>query len=395
MKKLKFIIKIILLFFLLIFLNQSLQAKGDKKPGNYSLNGHLETLETVWIKDFKKKWLTMNTIKNRLDFRWYPTSFLTAHIGMRNIMNYGQMVGEYYPFFADYAIIDDGYLDLTRLIAKDTSFFIYSTFDRANLEFSKGNFEAKIGRQRINWGINLVWTPNDIFNIFNYFDFDYIERPGCDAIKIQYYTGMTSSAQLAYKINKENKVTFAGLYKFNKWNYDFQFLAGVMEDDIVLGTGWSGQIKGAGFNGEATYFHSKENFSDSTGVLVASAGINYTFKNSLYIHAAFLFNSAGTTGPASMGSILAMQTTISAKNYTRAKYSTFGEISYPITPLIKANFSGMFNPNDKSAYIGPSLDFSLTENIGFLLIGQIFIGDPGTEFGDYGKMFYMRLKLSF
>ncbi|MCK4361439.1 MAG: hypothetical protein KAV70_06810, partial [Bacteroidales bacterium] len=145
----------------------------------------------------------------------------------------------------------------------------------------------------------------------------------------------------------------------------------------------------------ATYFLSKENFSDSTGVLVASAGINYTFKNSLYIHASFLFNSAGTTGPASMGSILVKQTNISAKNYTRAKYSTFSEISYPITPLIKANLSGMFNPNDKSAYIGPSLDFSLTENIGFLLIGQIFIGDPDTEFGDYGKMFYMRLKWSF
>jgi hypothetical protein len=54
MKKLTFIIKIILLFFLFIFLNQSIQAKGDKKPRNYSLNGHLETLETVWIKDFKK-----------------------------------------------------------------------------------------------------------------------------------------------------------------------------------------------------------------------------------------------------------------------------------------------------------------------------------------------------
>ncbi|MCD4745561.1 MAG: hypothetical protein K8R58_04625 [Bacteroidales bacterium] len=395
MTKLNIIIKIIFLFFLILLFDQNILAQDSKKPKNYSLNGHLQTLETVWIEKIKNKWLTMNAINKRMDFRWYPTNTFTAHIGMRNIMNYGQMIEEYYPYLGDYAIIDNGYLDLTRLIAKDSSYFVYLSLDRANFEFSKGNFEVKLGRQRINWSINLMWTPNDIFNTYNYFNFDYVERPGCDAAKVQYYTGMTSSVQLAYKINKDDKITFAGLYKFNKWNYDFQFLAGVMEDDLVLGTGWSGQIKGAGFNGEASYFHSKENFSDSTGVLIASTGINYTFKNSLYIHASFLFNSAGTTGPASMGSIFAIQTDISAKNFTLAKYSTFGEISYPVTPLIKANVSGIFNPNDKSVYIGPNLNFSLTENIGLLIFGQIFLGDNGTEFGDYGKMFYMRLKWSF
>ncbi len=71
-----------------------------------------------------------------------------------------------------------------------------------------------------------------------------------------------------------------------------------MTDDIVLGMGWSGQIKGAGFNGEMTYFHSSENFSDSTGLLVASAGINYTAKK-WYFQFSGLLNTNGTNGPAS------------------------------------------------------------------------------------------------
>ena len=386
--------KLILLTILLVFATITFARKTDT-PDKFSLNGHLQDMQLLWIHDFSRSWLTMNSINNRLDFRWYPSKTFRTHIGMRNIMNYGQIVQLNHPGYHDVVVTDQGFFDMTFSLANDTSFFIYSTFDRANIVFTQGNFEARVGRQRINWGINQVWTPNDIFNTFNYFDFDYIERPGCDAIKLQYYTGMTSSAELAFKLGKNEEVTFAGIYRFNKWQYDFQFLGGVMNKDVVLGMGWSGQIEGAGFNGELSYFHAAENFSDSTGEVVASAGINYTFGNSLYIHFAGLFNSAGTTGPASMDNILVLSRDITAKNFTRARYSLFGQVSYPVTPLIKADLAGIFNPNDKSFYVGPSIDFSLTQNISFLIMGQLFFGDPRTEFGDYGRILFIRLKWTF
>ena len=383
-KKISFVLLTILVF--------GLSGFSQKK---YSLTGHLETLETVWLKDFKGKWQTMNSINNRLDLRWYPTNSITTHVGMRNIFNYGQMIQAYYPFYADAMEKDDGFFDLTKNIINDSSCFLYTNLDRLNFEYTKGNFEAKVGRQRINWGVNLVWTPNDIFNSFSYFDFDYVEHAGCDAIKVQYYTGLTSSVQFASKINHNDKVTIAGMYRFNKWNYDFQFLGGVMDDDIVAGCGFSGQIEGAGINGEMSYFRSKENFSDSTASFLASIGANYTFKSSLYIQSAFLLNTSGTTGPAGMGNFMAMNMKIDAKNPTRARYSVFGRVTYPITPLLKLDVSSIFNPNDKSVFLGPSLDFSLIEDLGLLFMGQFFWGDKGTEFGDYGKMFYLRLKYSF
>lgn len=395
MKKNKINFTFILISLILLINTSNTSAQNKSEILNFSLSGYLQNFETVWIQNNNGKWQTMNAINNRLDLKWYPTNSVTAHIGMRNIFNYGQLVADYYPYFADMAIRDKGFIDMTRSIVKDTSCFLYTNIDRAYFEFVKGNLEIKIGKQRINWGKNLVWTPNDIFNTFNYFDFDYIERPGCDAIKVQYYTGMTSSAQLAYKIDKDKKVTFAGMYSFNKWNYDFQFLGGIMEDDIAIGAGWAGQLFKAGFNGEATYFRDKENFADTTGIFVASIGLNYTFKNSIFIHGAFLYNSAGTTDSASMGTMMAMDMDISAKNFTRARYSTFAQISFPVSPLIKASLSGIFNPNDKSAFVGPSMDISLTDNIGFLITGQIFMGDDNTEFGDYGTLLFARLKWSF
>jgi hypothetical protein len=287
-------------------------------------------------------------------------------------------------------------MDLTGMIYQERSFFFYTNLDRANIEYTTGNLEVTLGRQRINWGINLVWTPNDIFNTFNYFDFDYSERPGCDALRIEYYTGMASSVQFAYKLDQNNQSTYAAMYRFNKWEYDFQFMAGVLNDeDLVLGLGWAGQVEGAGFMGEASYFKSIDNIQEENEILVASITVNYTFPNSLMIQSAFLYNSNGTNGKAGVEDSFVLDREISAKYFTGAKFSLFGQLSFPITPLIKADFSGIFNPGDKSAYIGPTVDISLTDNIGFMIMGQLFLGSIGSEFGDYGSMIFSRLKWSF
>jgi hypothetical protein len=59
------------------------------------------------------------------------------------------------------------------------------------------------------------------------------------------------------------------------------------------------------------------------------------------------------------------------------------------------SLSAMLNPYDKSAYIGPSANFSLTDNISLMLVGQLFFGETLTEFGDYGQMYFLDLKWNF
>ena len=375
------------------FLINSLSAQFTERK--WSLNGHLQTLNNVWVPPSSGQWQTMTSLTNRLDFRWYPSRSFSLHIGGRNIMNLGQMVQANYPYYAEIATMETGFLELTKQWISDSSYFIYSNVDRANVKFIAGKFEITAGRQRINWGVNMVWNPNDIFNTFNYFDFDYVERPGCDAVHMQYYTGSTSSLQFAFKLDNDKDITTALMYKFNKWNYDFQFFGGLMEQDLVAGAGWSGDIEGAGFTGELSYFLDKDKNVDTNGVFVGSIGLNYTFSNSLYIAGSYLYNSAGTTGPAGYGTVFTLFLDINAKTFTRARHSVFAQASYPITPLIKVDAAAIFNPNDKSGFFGPSVDFSLTSNISLFLISQIFWGDPLTEFGDYGTLTYLRLKWSF
>jgi hypothetical protein len=337
--------------------------------------------------------LFLNQIHNRLNFKWYATNELTFAVEARNRLFFGQMIKEF-PYYKDMIDTDNGFLDLGTVLISADSWFLHTMIDRAWIDYTNGDWQVRVGRQRINWGLNLVWNPNDIFNTFSYFEFDYEERPGSDAVKIQYYTGVTSSAQLVYKLGRTaNETSVAGLYRFSESNYDFQFLGGWAGKDYVLGGGWTGDIKGGGFRGELSYFIPRSKTNGSEEAFVASVSGDYTLKNSLYFHTSVLFNSNGKTGKAGGGSFFGEELT--AKMLSRSMLNLFAQVSYPFTPLFSGNFATIINPLDGSAFLGPTLTYSIGNNWELMVNGQLFVGKEETEYGDYGKAIYGRIKWSF
>lgn len=391
-------IRTVLLFSAFIFvLNLNLRAQSDVSFNGYikELNMYYHPVEPLPISSTKSlDYLFLSPIHNRLNFRWYANSKLTLAIETRNRIFFGQMVREF-PAYEDFINTDNGFLDLSAIPVSQNTWFLHTVLDRAWIDYTSGKWQLRLGRQRINWGTNLVWNPNDVFNTFSYFDFDYEERPGTDGVRIQYYTSVTSSAELVYKVgHNSDETAIAGMYHFLKSSYDIQFLGGWVGKDYVLGGGWSGDIKGAGFRGEATWFKPRKNDgSENFESFVASVSGDYTFKNSLYVHFATLFNSQGTTGDAGGRSFFAPD--ISAKMLSYGKYQFFAQTLFPFTPLLTGDFSAMLNPCDGSSFVGPSLAYSLGNNWEVMLNGQLFFGRNGTEYGDYGQAVYGRIKWSF
>lgn len=386
-----------LIIVLLLIAGLSVRAQMQKA----TINGYIKDLYMYYKPDMSlpginADHLSMNLIHNRINFRWYATDRLTIAVEARNRLFSGQLIRKF-PQYEEMVNTSPGYFDLAATVASGNGWFLHAMIDRAWVDYYLGNWQFTAGRQRINWGLNLVWNPNDIFNTYSYFDFDYEERPGADALKVQYYTGATSSAELVYKIDRnildEAESTIAAKYRFTRVGYDFQFLGGRTPRDFVLGGGWTGDVEGAGFRGEASWFIPHKNNTGSNGSLVASASGDYTLKNSLYIHAAALYNSQGVTGNA--GSRNFFDQEISAKNLSPARYNLFGQLSFPFTPLFSGSLSGIINPSDGSSYIGPSMTWSLLTNLELLVTGQLFFGKSGTEYGELGKAIYIRLKGSF
>lgn len=362
-----------------------------------TLNGYIKDLymyysPAISFPDAEVDNLWTNNVHNRLNFKWYTTSKLTTVMEMRNRLIFGNLVKDF-PIYKSTLDVDNGLADMSWIIAQDNGWLLHSMIDRAYVDYSSGKWQVIVGRQRINWGVNLVWNPNDIFNSFSYFDFDYEERPGTDAVRVQYYTGVTSSAELVYKPGRDNAHTaMAGMYRFSKWDYDFQFLGGQAGNDYVAGAGFSGDIRGAGFRGEITHFEPRND--NSYRSTVASVSADYTFSNSWYIHSSVLYNSEGKTGKAG-GMNVVFNQDLSAKQLSFARYSLFGQVSKPLTPLFTGSFSGILNPSDHSFYVGPALTWSLMNNLELMLTGQLFFGHSGTEFGDIGQIAFGRLKWSF
>lgn len=385
----------------MLFLVLSITSVAAFPQSKFSFNGYLKELGMFYkpveaipvIATDSLDYLFLNQVHNRLNFKWFATENITFGLEMRNRLFFGQMVKKF-PAYEEMINLDGGYIDLGIIVYSSDSWFLHSAIDRAWVDYTVGKWQFRAGRQRVNWGVNLVWNPNDIFNTFSYFEFDYEERPGTDGVKIQYYTGETSSAELVYKIGKSSDETaVAGMYRFARFDYDFQLLGGWMGKDFVLGGGWSGDIKGGGFRGEVSWFIPRQSDNGSYEAVVASISGDYFLKNNLYLHGGILFNSHGTTGDAGGRSFFSPD--ISAKILSFGRYNLFGQISYPFTPLFSGSFSTMLNPCDSSFFIGPALTCSLSNNWELMISGQLFFGDSGTEYGDYGQAIYGRVKWSF
>ncbi len=380
---------------ILLLLNLALQAQDNTgNTRNWTLSGYVKYMQTISFQHVDEQWMTDNLLHNRLIFNWNITNNLTFNTQMRNRLFYGETVSGF-PQYPDIINRDNGLANLTWNIFKEKSAFMNTTFDRLYLDYNLGKFQVTVGRQRINWGQSFVWNPNDLFNSYSFFDFDYEEKSGSDAIRLQFYPSYSSKLDLVVKVNKNNDVTAAALYRFNKWNYDIQFVGGYYDSrDFVIGAGFSGSLLKGGLSGEASYFHPKENFADTTGSFVASLGYNYTWANSLMLQFEALFNGYGkSSGDFNITEFYFMQLTPQSLSLT--KYSFFGQVSYPFTPLFTGTVSAMYNPNDHSVYTGPSLSYSLAENLELSVYGQYFTSDTPVDEGGKGVFLYWRIKWSF
>ncbi|MCK5825265.1 MAG: hypothetical protein KAG96_07665 [Ichthyobacteriaceae bacterium] len=360
--------KYLLLIFtnVLIFISTNTFAQD-----NYMIKGYVKGMTNMQIVSDTIPILIENVLHNRIDFEWYVNDNFTFKSSLRNRIVAGNNFAVTNKY-SEYLSNDNGKANLTWLWADNNSWAGISQFDRFMIDYSYKNLQITVGRQRINWGQSYVWNPNDLFNTYSYFDFDYEEKPGTDAVRIQYYVGESGKIESSTSINKDDKITSALLYRFNKLGYDFQFLGGILnESDYVVGAGWSGSILGGGFNGELSYYHPTENTANKKGEITATIHYDYSFSNSLNIQFETLYNGFGAEDM--NGGILGVTyMDLTPKNLFTTQYALFGSVMYPITPLLNASLSTMYGPQGEFLYVGSSAMYSVSDEMEISVFGQYF-----------------------
>jgi hypothetical protein len=345
----------------------------------------------IWQNQSSDIWW-QNLLHNRLNFGLQLSENLRVDAGMRNRL----MTGSEAMIDPESAGSDNGWADLSWNWATGQKALGNTAFDRLNITFERDRWKLQLGRQRINWGQTFVWNPNDIFNTYSFFDFDYPERPGGDALRATYFHNETASTEFAVALNREGRATAALLHHWNWRNVDYQLIAGEQaETDIVVGGAWTGDFSGLNFRGELSYFHPVRHAADTGGTVAVSIGADYIFANSLMLQAEVLYNNVGNTfaGNGLMGLYAAP---LSAKYLSICDWNVFAQASYPVTPRLNASLSGMYFVDIQSCYAGLSMDYSVAENLDFSFIAQLFSTVGHSSLGDMRFLLgFARLKYSF
>lgn len=367
-----------------------LVAQDQKK---WELKGYVRDVVGVSFLDDAASMQTLNYIHNRLDFRYGFTERFTVKAGLRTRLFFGEAVRTT-PGFGEAAAEDPGYFNLTSTWVDEESIVAVSGFDRLYADYSTAKFAARVGRQRINWSMNVVWNPNDLFNAYNVLDPDYEERPGADAVRVQWFTGAFTQLEGAYRFAEDkDEMVLALLYKTNKWKYDWQFLGGMFQSDYVIGGGFAGPVGEMGLKGEASCFIPDDTGIDEPTVFVASAGVDYAFKNNWTVIGSFLYQSERADTRYWSGVLTG--STLSPKQLMPFRWSFYGSAMKAVNPLFTITAAAIYSPENHTLIAYPMLGYSITNDFDMDLAWQGVFSDITGDYRTDGNYVQLRIRWSF
>jgi hypothetical protein len=380
-------ILIILPFIITHFCNAQDTVETKKK---WFLNGYIKNLESLSFDKIFENIISNNLLHHRLNIKWKPSDKITTTTEFRNRLFWGEEVRSI-PDFAKQLRNDNEKVNLQKAWIQNKSLVLHTNIERLNIEYRDTNWSVRVGRQRINWGITTTWNPNDIFNTYNFLDFDYEERPGVDGGKFQYIFNNSLNAEIAYAhTGKKDGNVAAVKYNLNKWGYDLQLITGWYNEHITLGAGWAGNIKDAGFKGEVQYFFPDKDSIDHFNLSLEG---DYMFKKGWYVSAGLLFNNNGLCRSLSNWNNINLK--LSPENLMPTKWNFIVTTAKEITPLFSANMSVLYAPGTNLIILLPSFKYNLATNLDADVIWQSFFAELNNNFEAVNHRGFLRMKWSF
>lgn len=360
--------RIALLLCCLIILSGTIaQSKTEDLPDSntvqhFSFNGYIKDLSSFILPVKGIPFHYANLIHNRLNFKWQSTHF-NASAEIRNRMLWDGQPGPN----------------------------LYSKLERGWIEYKSTLWSIKAGRQRINWGMNNAWNPNDVFNAYNMFDFDYEERSGVDGLRIHYQKTELSAIEFAASKGESWKQLNAAIkYSFNQSNYDWQLIGGIQEQRLTLGIGWQGSIGETGFKGEAQYFNST---TKKEKIVNVSTEFDYITKNGWYLQGGLLFNQKGMAAPPESWSTLSFQNM--PDNLMPTRWNVLTGLSKEISPIVRGRIGLLYSPFVNMLVCYPSLSINMITNLDVDVFLQSLYGPTAGKFSSFGQIVFLRGKFSF
>ncbi len=268
-----------------------------------------------------------------------------------------------YPDLVGKLIVDNETLYTTRPSCLQNKTSIY----RAYLQYRGMKHFWSVGKQRIPLGVGRIWNPIDVFNPIDSEAIEPNERVGTDSIRYEYAVSELSNIDATVSADKgalrvKGYLEYADVALVGLWDED--------GDQDIIGWELEGQLLETGIElrSEGGSFHDRSTGKRHTEFIV---GAEYGFANSLTLLGEYNYSDE-----------------------TMIDYFGFS-VSYQPAMLWFCSLLVVTNLEDQSNYAGPSVEYSLSDEMTLTAGAFIYNGGSHDEFGQVPNRYYLRWFIHF
>jgi len=369
-------------------LAEALQWSGFVK----SLNVYVEEAPANLAPE---SWISSN--RARLDVTWQPSETWRLETALDYQYLWSDPPGVHGLETIDY----NRRLDMEKSWQHDKHGAGRLQVDRMNLQWQSGAVDTTIGRQAIGFGRILVFSPLDIIAPFAPDAIDTDIRSGVDALHTIFNYGIDGQVGAIAVWGEEAEFnSFLGTWSDNWSGLDLLMIGGELRGRKMIGAGLAGSLGTLGLKGEISVYDGKDT-NEINGDLhnsfsIAAVEAWYRFANGLSLVTQYLYNGPGADDPADYPAALASAPLQEGLTYLLGRHYLIIAPAYEIHPLATLQGLIIYNIDDESALLRPTLDFSLADNLSLQLfwtwhsgespevVSSILPALPRSEFGSFG-----------
>ncbi|WP_375749813.1 hypothetical protein [Vibrio sp. HN007] len=372
----------------------SAQIPGLEPEKQWSLGGYIKYMPSYSIVDDGPD-RSDQLIHQRFNFEYRFKSKTRVNVGVRNRIFQGDSVEQ--PLFSKLVSKDYGYIDLSKNWYENRNTIANSQIDRLSLTHNKEDWQIRAGRFRVNWSMNTIWNPNDVFNTYSVYDFDYQEKPGTDAFSLSKQLGYASQFDVVYHPKSDSTSdSWALRYLHNQSGWDIQLIGGQAYEDNILGMGAAGDRFGAGLRAEISHFmpHNSAGNSDEKNNTVISTEADYSFggEYNLSVRGAYLYVKQPQE-PTNAAVYLNLPLTAKTLSFTR--HTIYSELNFDTSALNKVSLAGIYY-QESSYYLSLTDTYSLANDWQLIGIIQRYSGKDDSLFGkSRSTLLYLQIRWDF
>ena len=266
------------------------------------------------------------------------------------------------------------WLDLAWTVAEEEHVRWRHRFDRLNIAWSPTRMvELSAGRQAVSWGTTLFLTPADPFLPFNPADPFRQFRGGVDTVRARIYPSPLSHIDLVVRPSQTDvgeEVTALGRGLATWRNWELSVWGGSLYGDLAGAFGAAGGLGAWAVRGEGVVRE-----IDGTVVFRGAVGLDSVLQirgRDLFLIVEYQRDNLAAANPSEYLEV------VLSNPFRRGEFQVLGrdetvlQASYQFHPLWSLGGLWLWNLNDRSALLSPTLAYSAGNEVS--IAGGIYIG---------------------